>query len=69
MMFELHELVSVDLCVKNLGFCMWEQVRNLVFLPRRVTLAWAKTPENPPLFLREASPRQAEVAWARDTLV
>jgi len=39
MMFELHELVSVNLCVKNLGSCMWEQVRNLVFSLRRVTLA------------------------------
>ena len=78
MMFELHELVSVDLCVKNLDSCMWEQVRNMIFSPRRVTLAWAKTPENPPYFCmkprlgelklleREAlSSKWTSLAWAR----
>ncbi|QCD86401.1 hypothetical protein DEO72_LG3g923 [Vigna unguiculata] len=37
-------------------------VSDLVFSPRRVALAQAKTPENPPLILREVSPRRAEVA-------
>jgi len=56
-------------CARILGSYMWEQVRNLVFSPRRVALAWAKTLENPSMFLCETSPKRAEVAWARDTLV
>jgi len=39
-----------------------ETVSDLVFLHRRVALAQAKMPENPPLILREVSPRRAEVA-------
>ena len=37
-------------------------VSDLVFSPRRVALAQAKTPGNPPLILREVSPRRAKVA-------
>ena len=55
-------------CARFLCCCMWEQIGNLVFLPKLATLAWAKTHETHPPFLREISPRRANIAWARVTL-
>jgi len=29
----------IEICVMNLGFCMWEQQSSMVFSPKRLALA------------------------------
>ena len=61
-----------------LWLCMWKQIGNMMFSPKRAALAWAKTPETHPCYYARSrlselvlleqetlSSKRNSLAWAR----
>jgi len=48
LMFEMYIWVHDLVLPWILGWCMWKQIGNLVFSPKRAALAWAKTSRTHP---------------------